>query len=109
MALITRGALRRFFVGFAISGVILGLSIWIAPRLLRKGVRDRIMIPIDDRFGPRSPGSFVTNLELTRSPFVSRESHMALGLLELTISTAVGILVLIPSPYSIYRNLSKNT
>jgi hypothetical protein len=121
LALITQGTIRKFFVGFAISGVILGLAIWLGPLSFRNVLLDRIILLIDDRFGPREPGTAATYLQysllfsyyspssleyqLTRSPFVSGESQIALGLLELTIVILVGMIVLIPSRFT--RNFPK--
>ena len=106
-AFLTSGRTWRFFSGFGSTGVIAGLAFWVAPLSSREFVLDRILIPIDDRFSPHWPG-FISELSgsllsyrliswetgsiwPTRSPFLSRESQVWLGGLELSVAIVGGL------------------
>ncbi len=74
LAVVTSGRIRRFFAGLATTSVILALVFWVAPLAVRRTVIERILLPLDQRFGPRSerpaPGFTSKGARLDRTMFL---------------------------------------
>jgi hypothetical protein len=113
MMLATSGRLRRFFAGLAVTGVLVGLLLWVGPLSFRSFVLIRILLPFDDLLSQTLPNSFnklvlavyldMTNhwerpISLTRFPFLFRETQVILGYLELAVAVVGGLLAAIPRP-----------
>jgi hypothetical protein len=105
MAVLTSGRFRRFSVGLATSGVVLGLAVWVAPIPVRDTVFNRVIFPPDViLFHPVAedwlfdlPDHYF-NIRPIRYPFCTHESQEALGLLVLSVAVIGGLLALIPRP-----------
>lgn len=117
LGLLFQGRVRRFFWGFGLSGVVVGLAFWTGPHSFRQVVLERVIGPLDVRLAPTVGGTVLTRMQTsflfyfidvpetrrirpTRSPFCSPESQQALGLLELAVAVVFGVLASIvwPSP-----------